>query len=364
MASRTYLNNREFTPAINSDHLVLRGVAEGGLPSLLGYVGASQKEMARVLLSSDEDDPILTIWQYGLGKTAAWNSDVSGKWSANYISWDRNIKLWQNIINFTLENYDDNSAAMEVEAKDNRATITFKDKVNKEELETKATVVTPTGESKEIKLYPSAPGEYSAEFDLDDSGIYMINGKQQRAGEVISAVNTGYAMQYSPEYRINNSSEAFDKLMEGIGGKFISSPEEVFSGNINSRKGSRDLTPFLLSLALILFIFDVAVRRLRLSKDKIARILERIKSLLPSVKLKRMVPVKVHADEKSANKGTVINTYNAYEDPLLKEQADIELNYDEVNKENRIPKVKEETTEKDTRALDTSKLLKNKKYKR
>ena len=360
MASRSYLNNREFTPAVNSDHLILRGVAEEGLPPLLGYVGASQKEMARVLLSSDEEDPILTVWQYGLGKTAAWNSDISGRWSANYIPWDRNMKLWQNIIDYTLENYDDSSASIEVENAGSKAKITFKDKVNKEEIDTVATIITPSGESKEVKLYPSAPGEYSTEFDLQDIGVYMINGKQEKGGEIISAINTGYVQQYSPEYRINRSSEAFDRLIEGIGGKIITTPEEVFAGNISSRKGSRDLTPYLLALVLVLFIFDVAVRRLRISKDKLIKFFEKIKLLLPAINIKRRQPKSAYKDNSYTSKIIPENNISSYEKEFIKEEYKLEPQ----DKEKGETKKAKSDDESASITLDTSKLLKNKKFKK
>ncbi len=267
MAARTYLNNREFTPVISSDHTVLRGVAEGGLPALLGYVGASQKETARVVLTSDEEDPILTVWQYGLGRTVAWNSDVSGKWSSNYIPWDKNLKLWQNIINFTVENYDNENASLEVTQQGSKATITLKNKDIDTGLNSVATVISPSGESIETKLNPVAPGEYTGTIDVKENGVYMVSGKQDKDGQIVNAVNAGYAVQYSPEYRLNNSSN-LDSLVTEVGGRIIKEPKEVFSGDIKYKKGQKDLTPYLISLFLILFMLDIAVRRLNLSAGK------------------------------------------------------------------------------------------------
>ena len=44
----------------------------------LGYIASSPKSSSTVILESDKEDPILTVWQYGLGRSAAWNSDGSG----------------------------------------------------------------------------------------------------------------------------------------------------------------------------------------------------------------------------------------------------------------------------------------------
>jgi len=268
MAARMYLNNREFTPVISNNHNVLSGVAEKGLPSLLGYVGASAKETAREILKSDEEDPILTVWQYGLGKTAAWNSDISGKWSGNYINWNKNLKLWQNLINFTIGNYANENVTVNVSEQGGRATVTLKNKNNEEQLVSNVVVVSPSGKSSEEKLLETAPGEYKATIALNETGVYMINGKQTKNGEVINSVNTGYSLQYSPEYKINNNSTNLDKLVTFIGGKNIINPKEVFVKSMEDKRGHKDITAFLLSMALILFMFDIALRRLNINLNK------------------------------------------------------------------------------------------------
>ena len=34
-------------------------------------------------------DPILAVWQYGSGKTAAFTSDLSPNWGADWFDWDK-----------------------------------------------------------------------------------------------------------------------------------------------------------------------------------------------------------------------------------------------------------------------------------
>lgn len=352
MAARNYLNNREFTPIITGANNILNGVAENGLPNLLGYVGASQKETARVVLKSDEDDPILTEWQYGLGKTVAWNSDISGKWSANYMSWDKNLKLWQNIINFTLENYDDSKVSINVEQQGEKANIVLQDKKNDEELNSSIAIVTPSGENIEQKLTPTAPGEYSGTMDLKETGVYMINAKEEKNGETVSAANTGFAVQYSPEYKINDSSN-IDKLIASIGGKNITSPKEVFSEDVIHKKGMLDINPYLVSIALILFLIDIAMRRLNISLYKV-----------------RNMFIKTHPATKTFHSNSLINKLNnkalskrTYEETITEKIEDAEKLLkveDDSLKNNEL-----ENQEKPTlNSLDTSKLLKNKKFKK
>lgn len=369
MAARTYLNNREFTPVISADHSVIKGVAEGGLPTLLGYVGASQKETARMVLRSDEDDPILTLWQYGLGKTVAWNSDISGRWSSNYISWDKNLKLWQNIINFTVENYDNENASLEISQQGTKAIAKVKNKNMDKELDTIATVITPSGETFETKLNPVAPGEYSGTFDLKEDGAYMISAKQEKNGELVNAVKQGYAVQYSPEYKLN-SSDNIEKLVAEVGGKLITEPSEVYSGDITYKRGQRDLTPYLISIFLILFMLDIAIRRLNPNVEKIVLLLKRGKGKL------KIYSTGIFASNKDINtqaiKGNLINEADnkRNERDLVQESKNSGDSYGKIDKYEDIrsePEEKDTAVHKekgeDAKTLDTSQLLRRKKFK-
>ena len=374
MAARTYLNNREFTPVINYEHSVLKGAADGGLPPLLGYVGASQKETARVVLKSDEDDPILTVWQYGLGKAVAWNSDVSGKWNANYIPWNKNLKLWQNIINFTVENYDNENASIEITQQGSKATVSLKNKNIENELNSVATVVSPSGESFETRLNPVAPGQYSGTFDIKEDGVYMVSGKQELNGELVNAVKQGYAVQYSPEYKINNSDN-LEKLVAGVGGKVITQPGEVYTGDLEYKRGQRELTSYLISIFLILFMLDIALRRLSLNKNKLQQVLETAGGKVRAIVRK---PVKNgNASGNNEQSGGVrvngenLRTKHMKSDWAGSNKPDSAAGYGNID---RHTEFEQETAPKDrpvkdgertmeSNTLDTSQLLRRKKFK-
>jgi len=289
MAARAYLNNREFVPSITGSHPVLAGAAEDGLPSLLGYVAATPKSTSRVILASDQEDPILTVWQYGLGKTAAWNSDINGKWSRNYVGWENNLKLWQNLINWTIEKYREDDITVEAEVKGGKGIITLNNKVDRGEFETKATIVSPGPESREAVLYPTAPGQYRGEFDITETGSYIIKAVQQRAGETVNAASTGVSVQYSPEYRIQPEAGYLDRLVKETAGTYINTPEEVYKGEIKDIFGAVALTPALLISALVLFILDIALRRLNLP---LAAVEEKLSGLMAKLRPKGNKPAK------------------------------------------------------------------------
>lgn len=345
MAARAYLNNREFVPIITNAHPVLAGAAEEGLPTLLGYVAASPKSTSRVVLASDQEDPILTVWQYGLGKTAAWNSDINGKWSRNYVGWDNNIKLWQNLINWTIEKYREDDITVETEVQGGRGIITLNNKVDKGELETRAVIISPDLESNEVELYPIAPGQYRGDFEITGTGAYIIKALQQKDGETINAVDTGISVQYSPEYRIQPESGYLDRLIKETGGTLINIPEDVYKGEIKDIFGAVDITPTLLILALIFYMLDIALRRLNLP-------LATVEEKLLAAKAKLMPQVKRY-EKKKRQLNTVGETVKSDENKA-RSQPEV--------KEKPEARAREAKPEKrKTENLDTSALLKKKK---
>ncbi len=332
MAAKAYLNNREFTPAVNDSHPILSAVAEQGLPSLLGYVAASPKDTARVILSSDQQDPILTIWQYGLGKTAAWNSDVTGKWSANYAGWDGNAALWQNIINWTIEKYNQSDISVETSIEGGKGTVRLKSSNISANLTAEAVVISPSLESTTIILNPVAPGEYAGSFDIQETGGYLIKAQQKNAGEVVSAVNTGISVQYSPEYKIQPPSGTLDRLIKEAGGTLINTPEDVYKGKLKDIFGRVNLIPFLLIAALILFVMDIALRRLNLPFDRIEQALDKLKSKVSKKKekpvmktIKKAKPYKAE-EEKLVEKAGANNNTDNEKSTIIKKKVKAEEN--------------------------------------
>lgn len=343
MAARAYLNNREFTPVLTNQHNIIADVASQGLPSLLGYVAATPKSTARMLLASDQEDPILTVWQYGLGKTIAWNSDISGKWSANYVSWSDNIKLWQNMINWTIEKYESDDLTAEVQQQGGKGVINVTADGETEQLETTAVVVSPDMGSQEIALYPTVPGQYSGSFDIKDQGAYLIKILQKKNGETVGAASSGISIQYSPEYRLDQKNDNVARLAKEAGAIYIEKPEDVYKGKIKDIFGVVDITPFLLILALIVFLIDIALRRLNLPLNKLEEKFALLKlRLKPEKKKSAMLTIKPKRETKPESFKTA--------EPVIPE--DKPKDKTAKPKEKQVPK---------SDSLDTAALLKKKK---
>ncbi|GMQ60077.1 VWA domain-containing protein [Vallitalea sediminicola] len=348
MATRTYLNNTTFTPVINSYHNILADIYDEGLPKLQGYIGTSPKDAATVLLSSPVNDPILSVWQYGLGRTAAWCSDLSGEWSALYNTWDKNNVFWQNIINYTIENYSDEPIEINSNYENGEVSITLNSSTKDYLLDSSIQIKSPSNKLVTVDLEPVRKGVYKGTFVPDEVGSYMMKGIQKDGDEIVGTGLSGITIPYSEEYKVIDNDN-FGNFVEKVGGKNIDKPNEVFSDIDNKVKTSNKISNMLLVVALIMWIIDIAFRRFNIS-SRIRKIATPIKKLISSLD-KKEKKIKT----KPINK-QVIETNNNNQEALLEEQnpkKDKKRNSKPINNKDDKPNL-----------LNTSELLGSTKRKR
>ena len=107
-----------------------------------------------------------------------------------------------------------------------------------------------------------------------NSGAYHLNLSQRAAngGPVIHQQSRGLTVGYSDELRLRpTNTELLQQLATATGGRFDPKPSEALldapseSAVQRMAQQTRPLWPELVMLALVLFVFDVALRRIDLS---------------------------------------------------------------------------------------------------
>ena len=262
LSSKSYLINEEFTPVITANSSIIEGVMNDGVPTLLGYIGSTAKSQATVILQSEEGDPILSTWQYGLGRTIAWNTDATNEWTGNWANWENYTQLWDNMINYVVSNTSLDGDQVEITQEGNSAVIHYT--TDKYDKETKVTAVctNAAGEQQEITLDPVAPGEYEASLAMEDTGVYTIALKNQKGSEIQGSMVTATAMQYSPEYRFDQTADGLEAFVSQVNGAYITYEDPVFDDKLETVRARTNLAvPFLIT-ALVLFLLDIAARRM------------------------------------------------------------------------------------------------------
>ncbi|MBO9604618.1 MAG: VWA domain-containing protein [Paenibacillaceae bacterium] len=280
MMSRTYIVDSPFVPAAGQlgDW---SGLFAQGVPSIDAYVATTAKPTAEVGLLSPEPDPLLARWQYGAGRSVAWTSDFSGKWSSAWINWTRFPEAFSRFVKWTFPQFDPAAYQIGVTTTGNDATlaITGGSAAQMSELDVK--VVDEKLQSSELQALPTAPGEYEATMAIDNPGVYLvqISGKGDGAETKTQTATTGFVVPYSPEYRLSSDdgTAKLKQLAAETGGRVLSleAPEEVYRPDRPAQRQSHDWTRGLLIAALLLWLADIAVRRLSIDWRKLALPLSR-----------------------------------------------------------------------------------------
>ena len=116
-----------------------------------------------------------------------------------------------------------------------------------------------------IPLRQTAPGTYEGWFDAADIGTYLVNVTRNVANKPPEMTVTGLVVPYSPEYKDLTANEfLMTQLAQAGGGVSETNPAQAFGGNRPGAVSATDLSPLCLFLAMLLFPFDVAIRRVAL----------------------------------------------------------------------------------------------------
>lgn len=261
LSTNTYLINEEFYPVITSNHEILEGMMEEGFPALLGYVAATPKQTADVILESDREDPVLSTWQYGLGRTVAWNSDGNNEWTAQYAAWDNYPMLWSNIVQYVISDTELGDDNLEVVKEGNTATITYETKEYDKDTKITAVVTDENGTAKEVVLDAVKPGVFETTLDMEEIGVYNVSLRKQSGEEIVKNYNTAYANQYSAEYQFTNMQTDLSSFVKQADGTELTLKDDIWELKQDTIKAKVSLTVPLLVFAMLLFLFDIIIRR-------------------------------------------------------------------------------------------------------
>ena len=268
-ATRVSKVEGEVEPMLSSPSPLLRGLEQGQMPSLTGYVATKAKDAATTVLRSDRGDPLLAQWQYGLGRVVAWTSDSEGLWSAAWTAQPEYSKVWDQAVRWSMAPPIDRTLQVSTSVEGNLATITA-DSVDPNGLfvnlaETRAVITDPQGNRGVLRLQQVAAGRYEGTVTATRPGIYRVDVSQDRPAGQAQGTETGaFAVSASPEFRRLGSNDALLKQMAALtGGRTIAEPSQAFSREgLPPSQGWQPLWAYLLALALLLLPLEVAMRRI------------------------------------------------------------------------------------------------------
>ncbi len=274
-AARRAFIEEPFVPAIITPHPILTGLSS--FPQLTGYVATTPKAAAQIVLASHLDDPVLAVWQYGLGRVVAWTSDALGLWTANWLRWSDAARWWANLVTWTISTPNNqlivNSEIVggngHIIVDTPHETSAISGKVNQQQVQVK--IIAPDLSQQTVTLQPSAPERWEGTFPTTQVGAYLLRVTWQARSSANTGspgqltTTTGLVVPYSPEFSSSGTDTHFLNQLAHAGNGSVLNPNDTasaFSTNLPPVYASLSIVFWLFAIAALLLPVDIALRRL------------------------------------------------------------------------------------------------------
>jgi len=199
--------------------------------------------------------------------TVAFTSDAKSRWAAEWLSWPGYSKFWAQVARHAMRKSDAKGVFVQVDRKNGTATVTL-DAVRNDgkylnEATADLTVIEPGGGERKVTMTQTAPGRYAGEFPAEGAGTYHVQLTQQSKGQQAVQQSRGLVVNYDDELRIKPTDAALlEAVAKSSGGAYKPDPAAVFAPDDRTASRPVPLWPYLVIAAAVLFLADVALRRI------------------------------------------------------------------------------------------------------
>jgi hypothetical protein len=218
--------------------------------------------------SSPDIDPILSVWRYGLGATAAFTSDFSPGWGADWLEWEQFQPFMKQMLTEIARVRKEGHLRMSTYTSGGDGVVVVEDFHPQEGfLEVQARVTGPHNKSQPVTLKQVSPRRYQATVPLWGAGRYHVTAvgagndrKENTFGQMI--------VSYSPEYlRFRSNPQVIDDITKRTGGHVLtnqSTADDIYLSRRRPQRSSQPIFDKWLILLACLIPIDVALRRVQI----------------------------------------------------------------------------------------------------
>jgi Ca-activated chloride channel family protein len=305
LASKSTIIEEPFVPRFTRASQATNGIDWASAPLLGGYVGTAERDPVKspaiTALMSDKDDPVYAVWQYGLGRAAAFTSDAKSRWAAQWMNWSGFGQFWTQMFRDVLRHQGSTELQPRVEINAGRGHVTVEAASSegefKNDLRLKAHIIAPDFTATDIPLEQTAAGRYEGDFPAQLRGAYLASVSEENG---VPAPVAGAVNSYSPEYSIAQSdTNLLTEISTATGGAALpalaSDAPPTSDINLFEKRATRtvphEIWQALMLVALLLLPLDVGLRRVHLSREQIEHAREWVRS-----RLRRRVPLAIDAE--------------------------------------------------------------------
>jgi uncharacterized membrane protein len=262
------LHEDAFRPIVKKEVDIFKGIDFSTSPLLQGYVSSKAKATSEVLLEAFKNRPLLTRWQYGLGKSAAFMSDVKDRWAIDWLKWKGYPKFWSQLVRETMRRRDDDAFDFRVRREGDSALLSI-DAVEKSgrflnDVRSEVRIIDPAQNVSVVDVPQIGPGSYELRVPLTQHGTYVFHA----SSEGLNGASGMLAYSYPDELHFYPTD--FVKLRTisaETGGVFQPKGAEIFDSGGETTMVAIALWPWLAAIGLGLYLIDVLLRRVRLFEE-------------------------------------------------------------------------------------------------
>ena len=233
--------------ALDTTHFITRGIDLRA--TIAGYNYVVPKPVSSLLVTTNKNIPILVVWRFGLGRVMTLATDDGSRWAGELLN-QKNSLLLTKTVNWAIGDLSRKQAF----------DVTIRD--------------TPIGQPTSVDVVASdMPKEGDLLFAKVDTNFYSADYTPGQPG-FFTLLGTTAAANYPREYGGLGVNEEFQTLVEATGGQVFEPTniegiiEFVKAKSKRIKVGSIDLRwPFLIA-ALLIFLFDIAYRRIMENREE------------------------------------------------------------------------------------------------
>ncbi|QEG41587.1 VWA domain-containing protein [Roseimaritima ulvae] len=268
-ASKEALQEEPFLPMLARPTQVLAGIDIELSPLLLGYVVTAPKPTSELILTTENGDPLLAWWRYGLGMTVAFTSDAKSRWAAEWLAWPEFGVFWAQVIRHAMRKNDSQGMFVQLQTVGGRTRVTLDAAEPQgaflDSADAQLTVIDPHLDSQQHPLRQTAPGRYETWFASGDRGVYQLDLAAQAPGHSPLRQSRGFVVSYPEELRLQPvGTETLQDIARVSGGMYQPTPQQSLRSDERQTNRPVTLWPWLLMAAIVLFVGDVGLRRVAL----------------------------------------------------------------------------------------------------
>jgi uncharacterized membrane protein len=274
-AGKVGITEEPFEPKVEQSAAAAAAAAEffadfdlAQAPRLLGYAETRAKPGSHVLMAAAAGDPLLAWHRCGRGTCVAFASDVQSRWAAAWIERPEFFApFWCQVVRQAMPPIESGELALRLAHEHGRglAVLDAADSAGRfrNDLQPGLKLVDPAQRSRTVAMTQVAPGRYAAEFDAAAPGTYAVEADVGGTSSSAQTIRRGLAVGYADELRFRpTDTELLRSIARQSGGQYEPDAAAVFTPSDRTVPRTIFFWPYLLAAGLLLFVGELALRRM------------------------------------------------------------------------------------------------------